>query len=152
MKSVMFLHKVLLASAIATALSSAPLMAAVTDQDITNDATTTNDVVSYGLGLQGQRFSPLDKLNADTVKNLVPAFVLSYGDEKQRGQEAQPLVANGKIFVTASYSRVFAVDAKTGEELWQYDHRLPDGILPCCDVVNRGGALYDNLFIFATLD
>ncbi|TXH69588.1 MAG: PQQ-dependent dehydrogenase, methanol/ethanol family [Thiothrix sp.] len=152
MKSGDLFRKILLASAISFALTSAPLMAAVTDQDIANDATTTNDVVSYGLGLQGQRFSPLDKLNAETVKNLVPAFVLSYGDEKQRGQEAQPLVHNGKIFVTASYSRVFTVDAKTGEELWQYDHRLPDGILPCCDVVNRGGALYDNLFIFATLD
>jgi alcohol dehydrogenase (cytochrome c) len=152
MKSGELLRKVLLASAISTALSTAPLMAAVNDQDIANDATTTNDVVSYGLGLQGQRFSPLDKLNTETVKNLIPAFVLSYGDEKQRGQEAQPLVHNGKIFVTASYSRVFAVDAKTGEELWQYDHRLPDGILPCCDVVNRGGALYDNLFIFSTLD
>lgn len=152
MKSGELLRKVLLASAISTILSAAPLMAAVNDQDIANDATTTNDVVSYGLGLQGQRFSPLDKLNADTVKNLIPAFVLSYGDEKQRGQEAQPLVHNGKIFVTASYSRVFTVDAKTGEELWQYDHRLPDGILPCCDVVNRGGALYDNLFIFSTLD
>ncbi|WP_298611293.1 PQQ-dependent methanol/ethanol family dehydrogenase [uncultured Thiothrix sp.] len=152
MKSGDLFRKVLLASAISLALTAAPLMAAVTDQDIANDATTPNDVVSYGLGLQGQRFSPLDKLNTETVKNLIPAFVLSYGDEKQRGQEAQPLVHNGKIFVTASYSRVFAVDAKTGEELWQYDHRLPDGILPCCDVVNRGGALYDNLFIFSTLD
>lgn len=152
MKSGELLRKLLLASAISVALSTAPLMAAVNDQDIANDATTTNDVVSYGLGLQGQRFSPLDKLNVETVKNLIPAFVLSYGDEKQRGQEAQPLVHNGKIFVTASYSRAFAVDSKTGEELWQYDHRLPDGILPCCDVVNRGGALYDNLFIFSTLD
>ncbi|TXH73808.1 MAG: PQQ-dependent dehydrogenase, methanol/ethanol family, partial [Thiothrix sp.] len=152
MKSGDLFRKVLLASTISLVLGSAPLMAAVTDQDIANDATTPNDVVSYGLGLQGQRFSPLDKLNTETVKNLVPAFVLSYGDEKQRGQEAQPLVHNGKIFVTASYSRVFTVDAKTGEELWQYDHRLPDGILPCCDVVNRGGALYDNLFIFSTLD
>ena len=152
MKSSKLVRKLFLAAAISTALSAAPLMAAVNDQDIANDATTPNDVVSYGLGLQGQRFSPLDKLNTETVKNLTPAFVLSYGDEKQRGQEAQPLVSNGKIFVTASYSRVFTVDAKTGEELWQYDHRLPDGILPCCDVVNRGGALYDNLFIFATLD
>lgn len=152
MKSSKLVRKLFLAAAISTALSAAPLMAAVNDQDIANDATTPNDVVSYGLGLQGQRFSPLDKLNAETVKNLTPAFVLSYGDEKQRGQEAQPLVSNGKIFVTASYSRVFTVDAKTGEELWQYDHRLPDGILPCCDVVNRGGALYDNLFIFSTLD
>lgn len=144
-------RQLVLALAIGAAFSTTAAFA-VTDQDIADDAKTTDNVVSYGMGLQGQRFSPLDKLNADTVKNLVPAYVLSFGDEKQRGQEAQPLVHNGKIFTTASYSRAFAVDAKTGAELWQYDHRLPEGIMPCCDVVNRGGALYDNLFIFATLD
>jgi hypothetical protein len=51
-----------------------------------------------------------------------------------------------------SYSRIFALDAKTGAKLWKYEHRLPDGIMPCCDVINRGAALYDNLVIFATLD
>ena len=56
------------------------------------------------------------------------------------------------MFVTASYSRIFALDAKTGAKLWKYEHRLPDGIMPCCDVINRGAALYDNLVIFATLD
>jgi alcohol dehydrogenase (cytochrome c) len=152
MRAMPTFRKLVLALSISAALTGANALAAVTDQDIANDATTVNDVVSYGMGLQGQRYSPLEKLNTQTVKNLVPAFVLSFGDEKQRGQESQPLVHNGKIFVTASYSRAFAVDAKTGEEIWQYDHRLPDGILPCCDVVNRGGALYDNLFIFSTLD
>ena len=126
--------------------------AAVTDEDILNDQSTPGDVVSYGLGPRGQRYSPLDQINAETVKNLVPAWVFSFGGEKQRGQEAQPLIHNGKMFVTASYSRLFAIDARTGQELWQYDHRLPDGILPCCDVVNRGAALYDNLVIFGTLD
>ena len=56
------------------------------------------------------------------------------------------------MFVTASYSRIFALDARTGKKLWKYEHRLPEGIMPCCDVVNRGAALYDNLVIFATLD
>ncbi len=126
--------------------------AGVTDEDIVNDAKTTGDVVSWGVGPQGQRYSPLKTINTENVSQLVPAWSLSFGGEKQRGQEAQPLVHDGKIFVTASYSRLFAIDAKTGEELWQYDHRLPDGILPCCDVVNRGAALYDNLVIFGTLD
>ncbi|MCP2821027.1 PQQ-binding-like beta-propeller repeat protein, partial [Salmonella enterica subsp. enterica serovar Typhimurium] len=49
-------------------------------------------------------------------------------------------------------SRLYALDAKTGAKLWQYEHRLPDGIMPCCDVVNRGAAVYDNLVIFSTLD
>jgi alcohol dehydrogenase (cytochrome c) len=56
------------------------------------------------------------------------------------------------MYVTASYSRVFAIDIASGEEIWQYDAKLPDAILPCCDVINRGVAIYDNLVIFGTLD
>ncbi len=124
----------------------------VTAQDILNDAKTGGDVVSFGLGTQGQRHSALTAVNTNTVKNLVPAWSMSFGGEKQRGQESQPLVHDGKMFVTASYSRIFALDAKTGKKLWKYEHRLPEGIMPCCDVVNRGAALYGNLVIFATLD
>ncbi|MGE5493331.1 MAG: PQQ-dependent methanol/ethanol family dehydrogenase [Actinomycetota bacterium] len=124
----------------------------VTDADIANDAKTTGDVVSFGLGTQGQRFSPLAKVNTKSVKDLVPAWSMSFGGEKQRGQESQPVVFDGKMFVTASYSRLFAIDAKTGKKLWKYEHRLPDGIMPCCDVINRGAALYDDLVIFGTLD
>jgi alcohol dehydrogenase (cytochrome c) len=56
------------------------------------------------------------------------------------------------IYVTGSYSRVFAFDARTGEKQWEYDARLPDGIMPCCDVVNRGAAIYGDKIIFGTLD
>jgi alcohol dehydrogenase (cytochrome c) len=56
------------------------------------------------------------------------------------------------IYVTGSYSRMFAFDARTGEKLWEYNHRLPDGIMPCCDVVNRGAAIHGDKVIFATLD
>ncbi|WP_311196227.1 hypothetical protein [Thiothrix winogradskyi] len=77
-------RQLVLALAIGAAFSTTAAFA-VTDQDIADDAKTTDNVVSYGMGLQGQRFSPLDKLNAETVKNLVPAYVLSFGDEKQRG-------------------------------------------------------------------
>ena len=143
-------------TALAVALSfttAAAYAKGVSEQEIQNDATTTNDVVTYGMGTQGQRYSTLTKITTGNVGNLVPVWSLSFGGEKQRGQESQPLVtADGKMFVTASYSRLFAIDARTGRKLWQYDHRLPDGIMPCCDVVNSGPALYDNLVIFATLD
>ena len=145
------LTSVLVAGALIT-LAGAPATAAVTDKDIENDAKSTGDVLSWGLGTQGQRYSPLAKINTKTVKDLVPVWSFSFGGEKQRGQESQPVIHNGKMFVTGSYSRLFALDAKTGKKLWQYEHRLPDGIMPCCDVVNRGAALYDNLVIFATLD
>ena len=141
--------QVCLASAVLTA---GVANAGVTDDDILNDAKNTENVVSYGIGNQAQRYSPLETVNVDTVKDLVPAWSFSFGGEKQRGQEAQPVIYDGVIFVTASYSRLFAIDVKTGQELWQYDHRLPDGILPCCDVINRGAALYGDLVIFSTLD
>ena len=126
--------------------------AGVTDAMIANDAKSTNDVLSWGIGSEGQRYSPLSKVNTTNANRLVPVWSMSFGGEKQRGQESQPLIHNGKMFVTASYSRIFAVDAKTGTKLWKYEHRLPDGIVPCCDVINRGAALYGNLVIFGTLD
>ena len=140
-------------SALAAAISfSSAAFAGVTDQDILNDQATTDDVVSNGMGLRGQRYSPLTAVNPDTVKDLRPVWAFSFGGEKQRGQEAQPVVKDGVMYVTGSYSRVFAIDVKTGDELWQYDARLPDAIMPCCDVINRGVALYDDLVIFGTLD
>ncbi|BCO26272.1 quinoprotein alcohol dehydrogenase (cytochrome c) [Rhodoferax lithotrophicus] len=126
--------------------------AQVTDAMIANDANTPEDVLSWGMGTQGQRHSTLSDVNAKTIGRLVPVWSMSFGGEKQRGQESQPLVHNGKMFVTASYSRIFALDTKTGQKLWKYEHRLPEGIMPCCDVINRGAALYDNLVIFGTLD
>ena len=126
--------------------------ASVTDAQLANARAQTADVLTWGVTLNGQRYSPLDKINASNVQRLVPAWSMSFGGEKQRGQESQPVVHNGRMFVTASYSRLYALDAKTGKKLWQYEARLPEGIMPCCDVVNRGAALYDNLVIFGTLD
>ena len=63
----------------------------MTWDDIRNDQQTTENVVHYGLGPRGQRYSPLDRINAQTVKDLVPAWSFSFGGEKQRGQESQPL-------------------------------------------------------------
>ena len=143
------------ATASALALSVAltqPSLADVKIDDILKDAETAGDVVSNGLGPQGQRYSSLKKVNKDNVANLVPAWAMSLGGEKMRGQETQPLVKDGVMYITGSYSRAWAIDTKTGRELWQYDARLPEGILPCCDVINRGGALINDKFIFGTLD
>ncbi|NMG29833.1 methanol/ethanol family PQQ-dependent dehydrogenase [Aromatoleum evansii] len=142
-------------SALALSLASMGSVQAkeVTDADILADGTgNTTQIVTYGLGTKGQRFSPLAKVNPQTVKNLVPVWSFSFGGEKQRGQQSQPIIFDGKMYVTASYSRIFALDVKTGEKLWKYEHRLPDGIMPCCDVINRGAAIYGNLVIFGTLD
>jgi alcohol dehydrogenase (cytochrome c) len=97
------------------ALAAPQVMAGVTDKDIEADGKTTTSILSWGMGTEGQRYSPLDKINVKNVKNLVPAWSFSFGGEKQRGQESQPLIVNGKMFVTGSYSRLYALDAKTGK-------------------------------------
>jgi alcohol dehydrogenase (cytochrome c) len=124
----------------------------VSYNDILNDAKTVEDVVSYGMGQKGQRYSSMTQINKKSIKDLVPVWNFSFGGEKMRGQETQPLVKDGVMYVTASYSRIYAIDVATGDELWQYDARLPSAILPCCDVINRGAALYADLVIFGTLD
>jgi alcohol dehydrogenase (cytochrome c) len=145
------MRKSLLSALVLATFSSGAANANVTEAMLEN-AKDTKSVLSWGMSRDGQRYSTLNKVNDKNINKLVPVWSMSFGGEKQRGQESQPLIHNGKMFVTASYNRVFAVDSKTGQKLWKYEHRLPEGIMPCCDVINRGAALYDNLVIFGTLD
>lgn len=124
----------------------------VTWEDIANDHKSTDNVLTYGLGLTAQRYSTAKTLNTKNVAGLVPVWSYSFGGEKQRGQEAQALIHDGVIYVTASYSRFVALDARTGKRLWTYEHRLPEDIRPCCDVVNRGPAIFGDKVYFGTLD
>ena len=152
------LRKLTTASAIALigmagmALAEGRVTKDVTWEDIQADSETTHDVLMYGMGNNAQRYSTLDQVNADTVKHLRPAWAFSFGDEKQRGQETQAIVHDGVIYITGSYSRMWALDAKTGERLWKFEARLPEDIRPCCDVVNRGAAIYGDKVFFGALD
>ncbi|MEV8468046.1 PQQ-dependent methanol/ethanol family dehydrogenase [Fluviibacterium sp. DFM31] len=141
-----------IATVVMTTLAAGAAQAGVTEADLANDQTITTSVLTNGMGRHLQRYSPLETLNKDNIANLVPAWAFSLGGEKQRGQETQPLVHDGIMYITGSYSRLYAIDVKTGKEVWQYDARLPEGILPCCDVINRGGAIYGDKIFFGTLD
>lgn len=143
---------VALTLALSVSFVSAARAASTSIEDLQNDGANSKSVLTNGLGWQAQRFSSLDQVNAQNVGQLVPAWVQSFGDEKMRGQETQPLVEDGVMYVTASYSRIFAIDAKTGKRLWQHSARLPEGLLTCCDVINRGAALYGNNVYYMTLD
>ncbi|MCY4207780.1 MAG: PQQ-dependent methanol/ethanol family dehydrogenase [Roseovarius sp.] len=144
--------KRVITAAIAFAFAAGMSNAQVADGDLAEDQANTSQILTNGMGRGLQRYSPLDMVNRETVKNLVPAWAFSLGGEKQRGQETQPLIYDGVMYITGSYSRVYAIDVKTGAEIWQYDARLPEGILPCCDVVNRGAAIYGDKIFFGTLD
>ncbi len=110
------------------------------------------DWLSYGRTYKEQRYSPLDEINDETVKNLGIAWV--YKTDTKRGLEATPLVIDGIIYTTGSWSKVYALDAVSGEPVWTYDPEVPKetAMVACCDVVNRGAALYDGKIFVGTLD
>lgn len=103
---------------------------------------------TYGMGA----YSPLDQITVDNAAQLVPVWAYSTGETN--GHESPPLVNNGIMFATGAFSTLFALDAKTGDVIWQYKRQLPADVFPevCCDVVNRGVALYGDKVYFNTLD
>ena len=108
--------------------------------------------LSYGRTYSEQRFSPLKQINDQNVGQLGLAWYVDL--DTRRGQEATPLVADGVMYFTTAWSKVFAVKAATGEKLWSYDPKVPPewAVNACCDVVNRGVALWQGKVFVGTLD
>ena len=119
---------------------------------IANADADPGEWLSHGRTYSEQRFSPLDKINTTNVKNLGVAW--EYRTYSVRGLEATPIVSDGVMFITLPWSKVIALDAKSGKELWQYDPKVPGatGRFACCDVVNRGVALWKGAVYVGTLD
>jgi quinohemoprotein ethanol dehydrogenase len=119
---------------------------------IRKNAAATNDWPSYGLDYAETRFSKLKQINDGNVKQLGLAW--SYNLESTRGVEATPLIVDGIMYVTASWSVVHAVDVRTGKRIWSFDPQVSKeaGYKGCCDVVNRGVALYQGKVFVAAYD
>jgi PQQ-dependent dehydrogenase (methanol/ethanol family) len=124
----------------------------VDDARLLNADKDSGNWLTNGRTYSEQRFSPLDKINTETVKQLGLAWYLDL--DTSRGQEATPLVVDGVMYSTSAWSKVQAVDAATGKQLWQYDPRVPGetGVRACCDVVNRGVAAWNGRVYVGTLD
>src|ERR1700749_3445486 len=108
--------------------------------------------LSNGRTYSEQRFSPLKQIDASNRRKLGVKW--EYRTYSVRGLEATPIVADGVMYITKSWSIVTALDAKTGKELWTYDPKVPGGTerYACCDVVNRGVAIWKGAVFVGTLD
>jgi alcohol dehydrogenase (cytochrome c) len=126
-------------------------VSAQTAEQLVKGATDTSNVLNYGMGYNLQRFSTLNQINKDTIKNLVPVWNYSFNDD--RSEESQPLVYQGVIYVT-SHNATMAVDAKTGKQLWKTKVEYPAETprIVCCGIINRGAALFDGKLFRTTLD
>jgi quinohemoprotein ethanol dehydrogenase len=124
----------------------------IDDRVLASVESRRQDWLSYGRDYYEQRFSPLDQINDRNVAELGLAW--QFETATDRGLEATPLVIDGVMYATGSWSVTYAVDAKTGRQLWKYDpevHRKYDQ-LACCDVVNRGAAFYKDKVYVGVLD
>src|SRR3954471_23249262 len=119
--------------------------------DLKNDEKTPGDVLVYGMGYSGQRYSPLTQITKENVAKLVPVWGHALTDN--RGAEGFPLVKDGVIYATIHNATV-AIDALTGKQLWRVAHEYPPETLRvvCCGIVNRGAATYEGKIIRALMD
>lgn len=108
--------------------------------------------LSYGRSYSEQRFSPLTQINTETVGELGLAW--SYEFDTDRGQEATPIVKDGVLYTTTAWSKVYAFDAATGALKWSYDPKVAGekAFDACCDVVNRGVAVWGGKVFVGALD
>ena len=112
---------------------------------------STDNVLTYGMGYHQQRYSPLKQVNKQTVKRLVPVWNLSL--DNNWGEQAQPIVYNGVMYVTNARATV-AIDVATGKQIWKQTLDWPPETprVVCCGVSNKGAAIYDGKIFRTTLD
>ncbi len=124
----------------------------VSDARLLAAAGETHNWLTHGRTYDEQRYSPLSAIDTDNVTSLDLAWYFDV--PTQRGMEATPIVVDGRLYVTGSWSIVYALDAATGEELWRYDPKVPKAWAQyaCCDVVNRGVAVWGDSVFVGTLD
>src|SRR5262245_47194568 len=136
----------------AMAAEKPPRPANVDDTRLLHAAKEPQNWLSYGGGWSEQHYSPLKSIDTANVSRLKPAW--SFDFDTYRGQEATPVVVDGVMYVSSAWSKVFALDAKSGKLLWSFDPRVPGPAdLPlCCDVVNRGVAVYKGRVFVGTID
>jgi quinohemoprotein ethanol dehydrogenase len=122
------------------------------DANRLDKATPSGDWLTYGGSNAETRFSPLDQINEKTISRLKPAWVVDL--DTSRGQEATPLVIDGVMYTSTAWSKVMALDAATGRVLWKYDPQVIGGkaVHACCDVVNRGVAVWKGKVYVGTID
>ena len=109
--------------------------------------------MTYGRTYDEQRFSPLQRINAQNVSQLKLAWHYDL-DAAHRVQESTPIVVDGVMYLTSAWSKVFALDPATGKELWVFDPAVPgtSGVRGCCDVANRGVAVWNGKAYVGTFD
>ena len=137
---------------LAAALAFSVLNAAdVTSERLESAENEPENWLTYYGTYKSWRYSPLDQINRSTVKRLTPVWAFESGLD-DGGMQSAPLVVDGVMYVSAAQNHVFALDAVTGEQIWRYQHKLPDELPAVYGNWNRGVAIAYGLVYLGTLD
>jgi alcohol dehydrogenase (cytochrome c) len=135
-----------------------PVAKGVTYERILDARSEPHNWLTYYGAYDGQRYSPLDQINTETVKKLKPEWMFQCGSvglhsgASTYSFEASPLIVDGVMFVSGWDGWVWALDARNGDLLWQYRHASPFDVSLCCGNVNRGVAVAQGLVFVVTLN
>ena len=137
--------------ALACVLAAATAATAQSLDDLRKSHTTTDAVLTYGMGYANQRYSPLKAIDKSNVSRLVPVW--AYSLNNPQGQESQPIVHDGVMYVTTHTSTV-AIDALSGRQVWKQELEFAPDVfkMACCGLLNRGVAILDGRLYRTTLD
>jgi alcohol dehydrogenase (cytochrome c) len=125
-------------------------MSLVTQDMLDRAGQNGNDFLLTNGNYSQQRFYPNAQINRGNVAKLRPAWI--FQTDLMESMETSPIIVNGIMYVTTSFDHVYALDARTGEELWHYQQKLGPITTYCCGPNNRGVAVYGDAVYLATLD
>jgi alcohol dehydrogenase (cytochrome c) len=130
--------------------AGAAAQAQVTAERLLHASNEPQNWLMYSGDYAGRRYSALEQINLSNAGGLAPKW--AYQTMAGGKFEATPLAVDGVLYATGQDDRAFALDAKTGRPIWQYQRALPGDIRPCCGRVNRGLAILGDKLFMGTLD
>ena len=122
----------------------------VSQQQLSSAAKDSSNFLATNGNYEQTRFYPNDQINRNNVAHLHPAWIFT--TEVKELMETSPIIVNGVMYATTSFSHVYALDAKTGQQIWHFKPKLGAVTTFCCGPNNRGVAVYDDKVYVATLD
>ena len=146
----MFTRYLVFLLAVAPIAATGPALAQ-SQNDLKDDHRTPGDVLTYGMGYNNQRYSALKSIHKGNVGKLVPVW--NYSLNNPQGQESQPVIYQGVMYVTTHTSTV-AIDALSGKQIWKQELEFAPDVfkMACCGLLNRGVAIYQGKVYRTTLD
>src|ERR1700730_13227261 len=131
-------------------VSGQALVSPVTQQQLNSADKNVNNFLLTNVNYAQTRFHPARQIGRDNVKNLHVAWI--FQTDVKESLETSPIVVDGVMYVTTSFSHAYALDAKTGVQLWHYNHKMGLVTTYCCGPNNRGVQILGDLVYLATLD